>query len=219
MTAQALILDFGGVITRTLFETHRDTENALGLPTGSLTWRGPFDPANDPLWRRMQANEIAERDYWHIRACEVGELVGEHWDGMEDFLRRLRGPSIRMPSSVPKRKPPSAPREGRAGARRSCRTNSTCFTARGFGERVSFMREFEVIIDATYTKILKPDPRAYRLVLEALSLPAAACVFVDDQARNVAGAEAAGMVTVSFDVRNPKSSFDEALRCLGVPVA
>ena len=46
---RALILDFGGVISRTLFETHDLTEAALGLPSGTLTWRGPFDPATDPL--------------------------------------------------------------------------------------------------------------------------------------------------------------------------
>ena len=37
--AKALILDFGGVITRTMFETHAATELALGLPAGSLTWQ------------------------------------------------------------------------------------------------------------------------------------------------------------------------------------
>ena len=47
---RALILDFGGVISRTLFETHDQTEAALGLPSGTLTWRGPFDPDSDPLW-------------------------------------------------------------------------------------------------------------------------------------------------------------------------
>jgi hypothetical protein len=41
---QRLVLDFGGVISRTLFETHDLTERALGLPPGTLTWRGPFDP-------------------------------------------------------------------------------------------------------------------------------------------------------------------------------
>ena len=36
---KALILDFGGVVTRTLFETHDITERALGLPAGTLTRR------------------------------------------------------------------------------------------------------------------------------------------------------------------------------------
>src|SRR5690606_23974568 len=66
-TAQALVLDFGGVISRMLFETHALTEQALGLPPGTLTWRGPFDPASDPLWQDMQADKLSERDYWMAR--------------------------------------------------------------------------------------------------------------------------------------------------------
>jgi len=61
---RALVLDFGGVISRTLFETHGQTEAALGLPAGTLTWRGPFDPASDALWCDMQAGRLSERDYW-----------------------------------------------------------------------------------------------------------------------------------------------------------
>ena len=44
MTADVLVLDFGGVISKTLFETHALSEAALGLSAGSLTWRGPFEP-------------------------------------------------------------------------------------------------------------------------------------------------------------------------------
>ena len=68
---RALILDFGGVVTRTLFETHDITERALGLPAGTLTWRGPFDPASDPLWVSMQNREITERDYWMARTFQA----------------------------------------------------------------------------------------------------------------------------------------------------
>jgi putative hydrolase of the HAD superfamily len=32
--------DFGGVISVTLFERHARSEQALGLPPGTLTWRG-----------------------------------------------------------------------------------------------------------------------------------------------------------------------------------
>jgi putative hydrolase of the HAD superfamily len=69
---RALILDFGGVISRTLFETPDETERALGLPAGTLTWRGPFDPSSDSLWQAMQRGELSERDYWLQRAREVG---------------------------------------------------------------------------------------------------------------------------------------------------
>ena len=79
---RALILDFGGVITRTLFETHALTERALGLTPGSLTWRGPFDPDSDPLWQSMQDDEITERQYWQQRTSDVAALAGtEHHHG------------------------------------------------------------------------------------------------------------------------------------------
>ena len=89
--SKALVLDFGGVITRTLFETHDLTEEALGLLAGSLTWRGPFDPASDALWRSMQADDISERDYWRARTREVGALVGKDWSAMSDFVKAARG--------------------------------------------------------------------------------------------------------------------------------
>ena len=94
MTASALVLDFGGVVSRMLFETHHLTEKALGLPAGVLTWRGPFDPASDALWQDMQADKLSERDYWMARTREVGHLVGEEWSLMETFVQRARGTDV-----------------------------------------------------------------------------------------------------------------------------
>ena len=74
-STQALVLDFGGVISRTLFETHDLSEAALGLPPGTLTWRGPFAPETDALWQAMQADHITEREYWMARTQSVGRLV------------------------------------------------------------------------------------------------------------------------------------------------
>jgi hypothetical protein len=88
---RALILDFGGVVTRTLFETHDLSEAALALEPGTLTWCGPFDPESDPLWQDMQADRITERDYWMQRTREVGALVGKDWTKMADFVRAARG--------------------------------------------------------------------------------------------------------------------------------
>ena len=92
MSKKALVLDFGGVISKTLFETHELTEKALGLPSGSLTWRGPFAPETDPLWQDMQAGRITERDYWLARAKEVGAMVGQDWRSMKDFVVAAQQP-------------------------------------------------------------------------------------------------------------------------------
>ncbi|ESY48633.1 HAD family hydrolase [Mesorhizobium sp. RSR380A] len=208
--AQALVLDFGGVVTRTLFETHALTEQALGLAPGTLQWHGPFDPDSDSLWRSMQADEISERDYWRTRTSEVGRLVGEDWEAMETFVQRARGAE---PEKIVR---PEAVRAIRtvhaAGFRLAILSNELdLFYGAGFRQRLPLLELFDTIVDATYTRILKPDPRAYALVTEALGLPARACVFVDDQQRNVDGGRAAGMRTVHFDVARPALSYAEAL--------
>lgn len=212
---QALVLDFGGVVTKTLFETHALTEQALGLAPGTLTWRGPFDPASDPLWRAMQADEISERDYWTRRTREVGSLVGEDWSAMQTFVQRARGAD---PEAVMR---PEAERAIRiahdAGIRLAILSNELdLFYGADFRTRLPLLDLFETIVDATYTKILKHDPRAYQVVAHALGLPMDACVFVDDQKRNVDGALAAGMPTVHFDVTKPAKSYAEALGRFGL---
>jgi putative hydrolase of the HAD superfamily len=212
---RALILDFGGVVTRTLYETHDLTERALGLAPGSLTWRGPFDPATDPLWVQMQAGEISERDYWMIRSREVGALVGENWTSMMEFVQRARGAE---PELVLRPEAQSAILAARAaGVRLAILSNELdLFYGVEFRRRFPLIDLFEVIMDATYTQILKPDPQSYQSCLAALGLPASACVFVDDQVKNVRGALAIGLPTVHFDVTDPAASYAKALAMLGV---
>jgi putative hydrolase of the HAD superfamily len=212
---RALILDFGGVVTRTLFETHAMTEQALGLPAGTLTWRGPFDTATDALWVSMQEGAITERDYWAIRTREVGALVGETWTDMQTFVRRARGAE---PDLVVR---PEARRAiGRvmaAGLKLAILSNELdLFYGADFRQRLALLGLFDVIVDASHTGILKPDPRAYESVIDALGLDRARCVFVDDQKKNIDGAAAVGLPHVHFDVSRPQASYDHALAMLGL---
>jgi putative hydrolase of the HAD superfamily len=215
MKPQALVLDFGGVVTRTLFETHALSERALGLERGTLGWRGPFDPESDALWRSMQADEISERDYWRTRTREVGRLVGEDWQDMATFVQRARGAD---PQAVVRPEAEQAIRIAHeAGVSLAILSNELdLFYGKSFRERLPLLSLFGTIIDATYTQILKPDRRAYAMVGEALNLPLGACVFVDDQKRNVDGAVAAGMLAVHFDVAQPAQSYAEALGHFGL---
>ena len=214
---KALILDFGGVISRTLFETHDVTERALGLKPGTLKWRGPFDPLTDDLWQMMQRRDINERDYWLQRTKEVGALVGEEWTSMETFVQRARGAE---PETIVRPEAIWAIDEAQAaGCRLAILSNELdLFYGKQLRERLPLLEKFDVISDATYTGILKPDARAYGACLSALDLPAQDCVFVDDQLKNVEGAEAVGLPTVHFDVTNPKSSYARALAALGLSI-
>ena len=215
MTKRALILDFGGVITRTLFETHSLTEKSLGLKPGILTWRGPFDVATDPLWQSMQNDEMSERDYWMRRTQEVGSLFGENWTTMETFVQRARGAE---PELVLRPEARIAIETAKAnGMHLAILSNELdLFYGADFRKRFPLMELFDVIVDATYTKILKPDPRSYRACLSELDIDANACVFVDDQKRNVDGARAVGIPTIHFDVMKPAHSFAAALNLLGL---
>lgn len=46
---------------------------------------------------------------------------------------------------------------------------------------------------------LKPDPACYRAAARSVGQPEAACLFIDDLERNVAGARAAGMQALRFE--------------------
>ena len=212
---RALILDFGGVISRTLFETHDETERALGLPAGTLTWRGPFDPPSDPLWQAMQRGELSERDYWLQRAREVGALIGETWDAMETLVQRARGAE---PDRIVRPETAALVREAHAaGIRLAILSNELdLFYGRSLRERLPLLQAFDCIMDATYTDLLKPDPRAYLSCLQALGLLSDEAVFVDDQPRNVEGARRVGIPTVAFDVTQPQRACVAARQLLGI---
>lgn len=212
---KALVLDFGGVISRTLFETHALSEAALGLPAGTLTWRGPFAPETDALWQAMQADQISERDYWLQRTREVGRLLGEEWHDMQTFVQRARGADVQAvirPEAV------SAIQQAQAqGHKLAILSNELdLFYGADFRARLPLLQGFDVIVDATYTQILKPDARAYQACLQALGVSAEQAVFVDDQARNVLGAQRCGLSAVHLDVREPAEGFAKALQLLAM---
>ena len=79
-----------------------------------------------------------------------------------------------------------------------------------------FLKEFKVIHDATYTKGLKPDPRSYIDCIAALYLEPEDCLFIDDQLRNIKGAERVGLNTIHFDVTKPDESYNRVAASVGL---
>jgi putative hydrolase of the HAD superfamily len=211
---KALVLDFGGVISRTMFETHDLSEAALGLPAGTLTWRGPFDVKSDLLWQDMQAGCISERDYWLARAKEVGQLLGEVWSDMQTLVKRARGADV---DKIIRPEAISAIHAAKAmGCPLAILSNELdLFYGSNFRSRLSLLQQFDAIVDATYTKILKPDARAYQLCMDELGITNPAdMVFVDDQPKNVQGALAVGWQAVQLDVMQPSIGFKLAIELL-----
>jgi putative hydrolase of the HAD superfamily len=189
------------------------SETALGLAAGTLAWQGPFAPETDALWQAMQADQISERDYWMQRTREVGRLLGEDWTEMQTFVQRARGADVQAvirPEAV------AAIQQAKAlGYKLGILSNELdLFYGADFRERLPLLQQFDVIVDATYTAILKPDPRAYDDCLQALGVRPELAVFVDDQKRNVDGARRCGLQVVQLDVCRPGAGFSEAMRLL-----
>jgi putative hydrolase of the HAD superfamily len=134
---------------------------------------------------------------------------------MADFVRAVRGAD---PEAAIRPEALAAIATAKAAGKRLAILSNELdlFYDVAFRRQLPWLADFEVIHDATHTGILKPDAAAYRDCLATLGLPAEACVFVDDQPRNVAGADAVGLKTVAFDVRRPAASFDRALELLGL---
>jgi putative hydrolase of the HAD superfamily len=117
-------------------------------------------------------HEISERDYWMARTRETGALLGETWDRMETLVQRARGAD---PDLVVRPEMLALITQARqAGCKLAILSNELdLFYGSALRQRLSCLKDFGAIIDATYTGILKPDARAYQAALDALGLPAA----------------------------------------------
>jgi putative hydrolase of the HAD superfamily len=212
--AKGVLLDVGGVLLPTPWELLEDFAARNGWPPGTLGWRGPLDPATDPLWRSVQAGELPSRAYFDRRAAEISRLLGapRSWP---EVTRAM----FETPDGLAVRP------EGRAlvtdarvaGRRIGLLTSKlVAFLSREVVARSDFLSSFDVLLDESETGVAKPEPRAYEQAAAAMGLDPAAVVFVDDDPANVAGAEAAGMAGVQFDIADPAGSFDRVRRRLGL---
>ena len=210
---KAVVLDFGGPVLVTPFERVAAMERSLGVPPGTFAWRGPFDPAADPLWRAMQAGELGERDYWAARAAEVAAVSGT--DGVRAMMARLfDGPEAELVRPQARDLVAAATA---AGLETAVLTNDLYdFHDQAWIDRIRVLAEVGCVVDASRHGTRKPEPAAYRLVLDRLGVAPDQAVFVDDQPANAVGAAAAGMAAVWFDVTRPDDSYRKVRHALGL---
>lgn len=183
-----VVLDMGGVVIPTLFETAA----ARQFPAGPLT--------GEPDYRAVEAGDVPERDYWAQLAQRRPDLdIGELWRSCSYVRREIRALLGRV-----------------AGRFRIVAFTNDM--AHWFGDdwpdRFPELRSFDAILEARRLGVLKPDPEAFRRAAEAVGERPCRCLFVDDLAANLDGAAAAGMLTELFDVVDPADSVARLLRRL-----
>lgn len=211
---QGLLLDIGVVLLKSAWEIADEFERRHGLPPRTVPGRGPFDGGADPRWERHLAGELTERDYW-LGNAEEAVRRGAPLNGHPHLMRAMfqtPGIEVARPAGVALARAAQA-----AGVRTAIFTNELMdFQGRAWVEAQEWFPLFDVVWDATEQGVRKPDPEAYRQVVDAVGLPARDLVFVDDNPRYVAAGEAAGMRCVVLDVMTPDDAFADAARLLGL---
>ena len=212
---RGLLLDIGGVVHNTgvhMVGRLAEREAAMRPVIEKI---GGIASDRDELWQQMLRRQIGEREYWAQRAAELGAAVGETWDTRDlmDRFYQLPAQEWLCAGTLDLMTDAKA-----AGLRLGALTNDmTAFHGPEWVARQEHLKLFDVIVDASLTGVMKPDPRAFRGGAEALGLPPEQIVFLDDMPWNVEGARQAGMTAVRVPWDDPGPAIDTARNLLDLP--
>ena len=210
---QAIIWDFGGVITTSPFEAFNRYEAANGLPPDFIRSVNARN-GDTSAWARLERSEVSADEFDSLFAKESAELG--HTVPGKAVLALLSG-SIR-PSVV------DALRVCKSRAKVGCITNNAP-VGKGAGmssnsdkaaEVARVLALFDHVIESSKVGIRKPDPRIYALMCEALEVEPSNCVYLDDLGINLKPARAMGMATIK--VTSEEQVLKDLAELTGYPI-
>jgi len=187
-TIEAVLFDFGGVFTESPFLAAHEAAEELGIAVDvafDLCFGSYHDDGDHP-WHRLERGEMSLEDARQALRTMAAER-GYDVDPI-DFLMRLaredhqRQPVVERALSIKA-----------SGIRTACVTNNILEFGEGWRSLVPVDDLFDAVVDSCHAGVRKPDPRIYRLALDAVDVDAEAAAFLDDHPANVAAAEALGM--------------------------
>lgn len=190
---EAVLWDFGGVITTSPFEAFNRYETEKGLPKNFI--RGVNAVNGDTnAWARLERSEIGPDEFDEVFRAEALER-GQDVPG-KDVLGLLAG-DIRWPVV-------NALKHCKSRVKVGCITNNAK-VGKGAGmqrdaskaaEVKSILGLFDHVIESSKIGLRKPDPRIYALMCEALELDPRKCIYIDDLGINLKPARTMGMITI-----------------------
>ena len=193
---EAVVFDFGGVLTLAPPEDHVETlRNLCGLD------RATFERE----YRRQRVDydrgAIDSREYW-------ARIVDSNGRPPEpQILRSLFQADVEGWTRVNRPVLEWAAHLQAAGVRTGILSNMPRDILEWVRGRFRWLDRFQVKIFSCDLGVNKPDPAIFRACLDALSLRGSKVLFLDDMGQNVEGAKRAGMRTVLF--RNLEDSLKE----------
>lgn len=188
--SKALLVDFGGVLTRSVFESFAAFARAEGVDPAVMmeAMRASFG-RDQSIFVRVEAGEIDTAEFEVAFADEIGRQCGVVLNpvGLKARLFAGAGADEAMLAVV---------RAARArGVKTALVSNSWGVTDGGYP-----LDDFDTLFDAAIisgeVRLRKPHPEIFLLAAERVGVPPQECVFLDDLAENVEGARAVGMTAI-----------------------
>jgi putative hydrolase of the HAD superfamily len=187
---EAVIWDFGGVITTSPFEAFARFEKEHGLPL-------------DIIRRTNAANHL--ENAW--AKFERAEISAETFDGLFAEESRALGVAVRGRDVLPLLSGDLRPEMVEALRRVKEKLKTGCITnnlpANSIGSnagRSLYIAEvmvlFDHVIESAKIGLRKPDPRIYKMMTDVLSVHPKNCVYLDDLGVNLKPAREMGMTTI-----------------------
>lgn len=188
---QAVIFDFGGVLTTSPFEAFARFERERGYPADIIRNTNAANHLEN-AWAKFERAEIDLDAFDRLFAEESLALVGSAVRGRE-VLPLLAG-DLR-PDMV------EALRRIGEQFKTGCITNNLPANAIGSQAGRSLyvaevMALFNHVIESAKIGLRKPDPRIYQMMTEALGVRPEHCVYLDDLGVNLKPAREMGMTTI-----------------------
>ncbi len=205
-TVDAVLFDFGGVITESPFESFNRYEDRIGVPRDTIRQINATNPDTN-AWARLERSEVSVDEFAELFEAEAADR-GYEMSGAQvlaclsgglrpRMVRALEVLAARLPvgciTNNMKNTPTQVTTAPASNPERAART-------------AAILDQFDVVVESSVEGIRKPDPRIYRLACHRLGVAPENAVFLDDLGINCKPAAAMGMAAIK--VTDP----DEALR-------
>jgi putative hydrolase of the HAD superfamily len=190
LAIEAVIWDFGGVLTTSPFEAFARFEKERGLPVDIIRRTNAANHLEN-AWAKFERAEVDIEAFDAMFAAESLALGAE-----------VRGSEV-LPLLQGDLRPEMVEALRRIGAqfRTGCITNNLPANAIGSASGRSLyvaevMALFDHVIESAKIGLRKPDPRIYRMMVETLKVDPKRCVYLDDLGVNLKPAREMGMTTI-----------------------
>jgi putative hydrolase of the HAD superfamily len=191
---EAVISDFGGVLTTPLIQSFMAFQDETGISTedlGKAMQAAAAADGENPLFK-LERGEITEAAFLEQLSDGLEPLLG-HRPQMHRFKE------IYFEALQPNRQMIELMRGLKAeGYRMAMLTNNVREWEPLWRSMLPVDEIFETVVDSGFVGCRKPEGRIYRMTLERIDVPAEACLFVDDVLVNCEGARKAGIRAVHF---------------------